>query len=186
MDGINGITGIYSITAIIGFYIINLESKIVDSTLLIFVCLSLIVFGYFNFRKKARFFAGDIGSITIACFFFYLTVLFYLNLEAPVVFLLFLVYMSDAVFTLLYRKKIGENITQAHRHHLYQKFTDIKKWPHLKTAIIYSSIQLVLNILVYMTYNFSVIVQWGIVFVCIVFAFVFYIYLFNGFKKVKK
>jgi hypothetical protein len=91
--------------------------------------------------------------------------------------------MSDAVFTLLYRKKIGENITQAHRHHLYQKFTDIKKWPHLKTAIIYSSIQLVLNILVYMTYNFSVIVQWGIVFVCIVFTFVFYIYLFNVFKK---
>ena len=67
MDGINGITGGYS-TIIVGalWFVNNYHSKFIENDFLIFTILGLMVFNYFNFRKKARCFAGDVGSISIA------------------------------------------------------------------------------------------------------------------------
>ncbi|RZK63351.1 MAG: UDP-GlcNAc--UDP-phosphate GlcNAc-1-phosphate transferase, partial [Pedobacter sp.] len=65
MDGINGITGGYSLMAVTTLYYIN--EKVVSFTssdLLITIALSLLVFNFFNFRKKAKCFAGDVGSVS--------------------------------------------------------------------------------------------------------------------------
>jgi UDP-N-acetylmuramyl pentapeptide phosphotransferase/UDP-N-acetylglucosamine-1-phosphate transferase len=55
MDGINGITGAYSLITLLSLYFIN-ESGIqfVSNELLIITVLALLIFNYFNFRKKGH------------------------------------------------------------------------------------------------------------------------------------
>ena len=72
MDGINGITGGYALAMLIPLYLKN-EALIgksgegfVDGSLLIVMMLSVLVFCFFNFRTKAKCFAGDVGSIGMA------------------------------------------------------------------------------------------------------------------------
>ena len=182
MDGINAITGFYSLAVLTGFYVLNIDNSVVDDNLLYFLGLSLLVFGYFNFRKKARFFAGDIGSISIAVMFFFLTLFFYFKLKAPVVILLFLVYLTDAILTMFYRKYIGEDVMEAHRHHIYQKLTDLQKWSHLKTASYYALIQVFVNIFVYFTYKATILNQWLFVAIFIFLSIITYVLMFKFFK----
>ena len=66
MDGINGITGGYSLAILIPLFLLNRRYAFVEESLLIVIGLSLLVFCLFNFRKKAKCFAGDVGSIGIA------------------------------------------------------------------------------------------------------------------------
>src|SRR5690606_38990524 len=67
MDGINGITGIYGLVNMATFLVINIEvANFIDESLLQFILLSVLVFLFFNFRKQALCFAGDVGSVTLA------------------------------------------------------------------------------------------------------------------------
>ena len=176
MDGINGITGLYSLSVLLGFYLINTNEQIVHPNLLIYLALSLLVFGYYNFRRKARFFAGDIGSISIAVIFYFMGCLFIYELEAPIILLLIVVYGTDAVLTVVYRKSIGEHIMEPHRHHIYQKLIDFYKIPHLLISIGYTILQLMVNYVVYKSYSSSHIVQYSILLA----VFVFFIFLYIG------
>ena len=71
MDGINGITASYSLVLLSTFYYINQSILFVDSDLIIFALISVIVF-YFNFRTKALCFSGDVGSLSIALLILFL------------------------------------------------------------------------------------------------------------------
>jgi UDP-N-acetylmuramyl pentapeptide phosphotransferase/UDP-N-acetylglucosamine-1-phosphate transferase len=164
MDGINGITGLYSIAVLIGAYFLNLNIGAVDSNLIIYSLLALVVFGFYNFRKKALFFAGDIGSISIALVIIFIIFSLIKVSEAPVILLLIMVYSADALMTIFYRKIIlKEKITDPHRHHLYQKLVDVKQMSHLKVASLYAFVQLLLFIVAYTTYELSFFIQ------CIIF-----------------
>lgn len=66
MDGINGITGGYSLAVLAPLVYLNAKDGFIEMSYLYIIGLSLIVFCFFNFRKKAKCFAGDVGSITIA------------------------------------------------------------------------------------------------------------------------
>ena len=73
MDGINGITGGYSLAVLIPLFLLNkshgrfgMTDGFMDESLLIVIGLSVLVFCFFNFRKKAKCFAGDVGSIGMA------------------------------------------------------------------------------------------------------------------------
>ena len=66
MDGINGITGAYSLAILIPLFLLNQKYNFMDETMLIVIALSVLVFCFFNFRKKAKCFAGDVGSIGMA------------------------------------------------------------------------------------------------------------------------
>ena len=68
MDGINGITGGYALAMVIPLYLLNLKYAFMDESLLVVMGLSLVVFSFFNYRTKARCFAGDVGSIGMALF----------------------------------------------------------------------------------------------------------------------
>ncbi|MFT4575505.1 MAG: UDP-GlcNAc:undecaprenyl-phosphate GlcNAc-1-phosphate transferase [Polaribacter sp.] len=183
MDGINGMTGFYSLAVISGLYVVNMNEQIVNSELMIYVCISIAVFCFYNFRKKALFFAGDIGSISIGMLIFFIGFYLSYTLNSPLILLFVIVYGADAGNTLLYRKFFTkENIFKPHRHHIYEKLVDVKKMSHLKVSILYSGVQLVVNGVIYKTYHFELQAQF-LVFVILASIFtLFYIYLFKKLK----
>ncbi len=186
MDGINGITGAYSLSVLLGMYLINEKVHLIHSDLLLYVAISLVVFGYYNFRKKARFFAGDIGSISIAVVLFYMGAVFVYKLQAPIILLLIIVYATDAILTILYRKIIGEKIMEPHRHHIYQKLVDVKKMPHMYVALSYAFLQGLINIVVYLYVEAAIEKQLLILLGVIVLFILFYVFLFRVLGGLKK
>ena len=186
MDGINGLTGMYSFVVLIGFLLINYSEELVNTSLLIDVMLAILVFGYLNFRKKAKWFAGDIGSMTMATLILFLGGLFMLSLNAPVILLLVVVYAIDGGLTILFRVFRKENITEAHRHHLYQKFVDVEKWSHLKVSCIYALIQLFISFLVYYFYTYSFIFQTVLVVAVVVLFSMLYYFLKVKYEKIEE
>jgi len=185
MDGLNGMTGMYSAVVLSGFLVINLKEHIVNSDLIIYSFLGLAVFGFFNFRKKAKWFAGDIGSMTMATLLFFLGATFMVKLEAPIIILIIVIYGIDSSLTIFLRMLRKEKITEAHRHHLYQRFVDVDKWPHLKVSIIYAGAQLLINLLIYYFYNATWLIQFSIIIVVIVLFSSIYLLLISHYKKIE-
>src|SRR5690606_9665413 len=66
MDGINGITACYSLAVGGLLMLVNDEVGFVAQDLLTYSMLGVLVFAFFNFRTKAKCFAGDVGSVAIA------------------------------------------------------------------------------------------------------------------------
>ena len=184
MDGINGITGMYSLAVLSGMYFINLNEAIVHTDLIVFSGLSLLVFGFYNFRKKALFFAGDIGSIAIGMLLFFIGFLFVLKLQSPIFLLLILVYGVDTALTMLYRIiYTKESVLDPHRHHVYQKLVDVSKISHLKVSMGYAVLQLVVNFTILKTYKLELSTQLIVFFGVIVLFIILYIFLFRLLAK---
>ncbi|QEK52197.1 glycosyl transferase family 4 [Pedobacter aquae] len=150
MDGINGITVIYSIVAVGSFYLIQevKDIAILDTQIIVVTGASLLVFGYFNLRKKAKAFAGDVGSISMALFIcFFIAQLIYLTQDFRWILLLG-IYGLDAVATIFCRVLRKENIFEAHRSHFYQFLANEKKISHVFIAFVYGLVQLALNLVI--------------------------------------
>lgn len=146
MDGINGITGLYSLIILGSLLFINQNKVEFTAThFIIYPMLACSVFLFFNFRKKARCFMGDIGSLGIAYWAIALIGLLMMK-TGELKWILFLtVYGIEVVFTILERLKLKENIFEAHRRHLYQLLVNERKISHLTVSSFYAGIQLVLN-----------------------------------------
>jgi len=183
MDGVNGITGMYSISVLLGFYLLNSELNVVNNDLIIYSIISLLVFGYYNFRKRARFFAGDIGSISIAMVILFIGVSLIIESNSPLIIFSVVVYGADTMYTMLYRIFIKEKLSEAHRHHIYQKLVHVLRLSHLKVAFIYALLQLLISIIVYYNYNSDIKIQYGIMlFFIVLFSLLYY----TIFKVVEK
>lgn len=145
MDGINGITGGYSLAVILPLVYVNTRTHFIDSHLLIVATLSLLVFGFFNFRKRARCFAGDVGSVGMA--FIVVFALGKLILQTgDFTYILFLaLYGVDTVLTICHRLMLHENIGQAHRKHAYQLMANELGIPHVRVATFYMIAQLAIS-----------------------------------------
>ena len=146
MDGINGITVLYALIAIASFALVPINESILQ--LLITMGLSCLVFGWFNVRKKAKTFAGDVGSISMALFLGYLMIKTIVETGQLGFILFFSVYGIDAVITILSRLLKKENIFEAHRSHLYQYLANEKGYSHIAVAILYAGLQLLINLFV--------------------------------------
>jgi UDP-GlcNAc:undecaprenyl-phosphate GlcNAc-1-phosphate transferase len=146
MDGINGILAFYSLVALGTFWWVNQSLFFASNDLIITVTISVLIFVFFNARKQARTFAGDVGSISMAFILAYFMASLMNKTDMVVYMLFFAVYGIEAVITILFRLERNENILQAHRTHLYQYLCNELKWPHLWVSAIYASIQLVVNI----------------------------------------
>lgn len=157
MDGINGITGIYTIVVLSSLLYINLKNQFTNELIITIPITACVVFLFFNFRKKAKCFAGDVGSITIG-FWIVILLLMAIKKTGNVSYILFLsVYGIDTVFTIVRRLIAKQNIFQAHRMHLYQYLVNERQMPHLRVAIIYGIIQMIINIFILSThFNFIV------------------------------
>lgn len=148
MDGINGITGLYSLSVLLPLLWVNVEAGFADQQLFILAILALLVFGYYNFRKKAKCFAGDIGSISIAFIVCFLLINAVVYTGNYIYTLFLLLYGLDAGTTMIFRLMRRENIFEPHRTHFYQYLANEKKWPHLKVSAFYAVIQLLISLVV--------------------------------------
>lgn len=154
MDGINGITGGYSIAVLFPMMYLNAKDGFISQGYLYVVGVSLFVFCFFNFRKNAKCFAGDVGSISIA--FILLFALGRLILQSgDLSYLIFIaVYGADAIMTICHRIQLHENLGEAHRKHAYQLMANELNMPHVVVSSIYMALQLVISFgLIFMPIN---------------------------------
>lgn len=142
MDGINGITGAYSLAAFLSLlYIDYFQIRFIDPQFIYVVIAGLLVFSFFNFRKKAKCFAGDVGSVSIAFILLFMLgklIVATGNLSYIIVLLL---YGVDTILTIIHRIMLKENIFEAHRKHAYQIMANELKMPHLVVSSLYFTIQ---------------------------------------------
>lgn len=148
MDGINGITGGYGLIVILTLYYINKYIiAYTDENYLIISILSLLIFNFFNFRKKAKCFAGDVGSVSLAFIITFFLLQLIIKTNNINYLLLLLVYGLDAVTTILFRIIRKENVFEAHRSHFYQFLANERKIHHLLVAGLYMLVQGMVNII---------------------------------------
>ena len=154
MDGINGITGLYTLVVMGSLLYVNKNIQLfTDNGFIKYVMIASFVFLFFNFRKRAKCFAGDVGSIAIAFWIIYLVLKLILKTDS-VVWLLFLaVYGADAVCTILHRLYLKQNIFEAHRLHLYQVLSNEYKIQHRLVSLYYALAQIMVSVLVVFLYQ---------------------------------
>ena len=138
MDGINGITGGYSLVVLSALlYVNNYELKFIDNRLIGVMLCAAMVFCFFNFRSKARCFAGDVGAVSVAFVIVFLLAKLMMK-TGTIGWIAFLaVYGVDVVLTIVHRIMLRENIGQAHRKHMYQIMANELKMSHTDVASIY-------------------------------------------------
>lgn len=142
MDGINGITGGYSLVVLLSLAYINEEvTPFVEQDLIYTVIMSVLVFCFFNFRKKARCFAGDVGSVSIAFILLFLLGKLIIQTGDFSWIILLSVYGVDSVLTIFHRLMLHENIGLPHRKHLYQLMANELRIPHVMVSVIYMVLQ---------------------------------------------
>ncbi len=146
MDGINGMSGLYSLIAFATLYFVNQWIvSFVSADFIIYPMLASLVFMFYNFRTKARCFLGDVGSMGLAFWIIALIALLIIETGTFKWILLLSVYGIETALTIAERLKRRENIFEAHRRHLYQLFVNEKKYSHLSVSAAYGALQLVIN-----------------------------------------
>ena len=142
MDGINGITGGYSLVVLVALAYIN-EAVVpfVEQGFILTVLCSVFVFNFFNFRKRAKCFAGDVGSVCIAFVLLFFIGKLVIRTEDFSWIILLVVYGVDSVLTIIHRLMLHENIGLPHRKHLYQIMANELKIPHMVVSSVYMLVQ---------------------------------------------
>ena len=148
MDGINGITAGYSLAVLIPLALVNMDDIFVEQSLIISTILSSLVFCIFNFRPKgkAKCFAGDVGSIGIAFIILFLLGNVIIRTMDITWLIFLLIYGVDGCLTIVHRIMLHENLGEAHRKHAYQIMANELKVGHVKVALLYTVMQLVISL----------------------------------------
>lgn len=180
MDGINGITGLYSIAVLASLQVVNMTyGNFVHPDLIWYPMIASGVFLFFNFRKRARCFAGDVGSVAIAFWIVTLLLLLIVKTENLIWLGFLMVYGVDAVMTILHRLYMKQNIMEAHRLHFYQILVNEKKMPHRVVSVIYFGLQLLCSALIIQLYP---LMGWGIFVILLLLLMGLYIMKFRMMK----
>jgi UDP-N-acetylmuramyl pentapeptide phosphotransferase/UDP-N-acetylglucosamine-1-phosphate transferase len=176
MDGINGITGGYSLVAILTLFYININLyQFTTNEFLAFFGLIVLIFNFFNFRKKAACFAGDVGSFTIAYLIVFLILKLIVVSGQPAFLLLLTLYGIDTIFTIIERLWQKQNIFKAHRMHLFQVAISRTGMPHLRMSGMYMVGQFLINIFIVIIIKNPWAIQWPIIVAMLIFLSVIYI-----------
>jgi UDP-GlcNAc:undecaprenyl-phosphate GlcNAc-1-phosphate transferase len=156
MDGINGITGCFGLVTLLTLYYINRSIVLFTDEKYLMICiLALLVFNFFNFRTKAKCFAGDVGSVSIAFIIAFFLLQLIIKTNDLNYLLLLLFYGLDTATTILFRILRKENIFEAHRSHFYQFLVNERKMPHLLVAVLYMLVQGMVNAILIIFYSGS-------------------------------
>jgi UDP-N-acetylmuramyl pentapeptide phosphotransferase/UDP-N-acetylglucosamine-1-phosphate transferase len=143
MDGINGITGLYSLAVLLALQYVN--CRIIPFTppdFIYYPILACLVFLFFNFRKRAKCFAGDVGSLGISFWIVTLLLQLMLTTESFIWIFFLSVYGVDSICTILHRICLKQNIFKAHRMHFYQILSNERGVSHRKISLLYAGVQL--------------------------------------------
>jgi len=147
MDGINGMTGGYSLVLLLFVCYVNTSVvPFIDPAFLYVVILSLLVFNFCNFRTHARCFAGDVGSVGMAFILIFCLGRLMIATEDISWIVVLSVYGVDAVWTIVHRMALKENIILPHRKHVYQIMANELKIPHISISLVYMVLQLVIDV----------------------------------------
>ncbi|WP_320997338.1 glycosyltransferase family 4 protein [Bacteroides nordii] len=147
MDGINGITGGYSLIILGALAFINHSVVSFAEPDLIYTMLcAVLVFNFFNFRKRAKCFAGDVGAVSIAFTILFLIGRLIIQTGDFSWIILLVVYGIDSVLTIVHRLMLHENIGLPHRKHMYQIMANELRMPHVVVALIYMMMQAIVVI----------------------------------------
>jgi len=159
MDGVNGMTFLYFLVSFVSFIFIDFKINVIllDNVYFFYIILlsCLLSFGFFNFRKKAICFLGDVGSISLGLIFSGCVVYYFLLLKEQtlinypyLIILFFFIYYLDVFYTLLNRFSSNQNIFKPHKKHLYQILANNYFKSHITSSFLYSFFQLIMNIIV--------------------------------------
>lgn len=148
MDGINGMTACYSLAVGALLMLTNYKINFIAHDLLAFTLLGVFVFSFFNFRTKAKCFAGDVGAVAIAYILLFALGSLILMTGNIIYILFLLVYGIDAVWTIIRRLYLKENIFKAHRSHLYQLLGNEVACNKLLISFLYGLIQFIVGLFV--------------------------------------
>ncbi len=174
MDGINGITATYSLViALTLLYVNTYHISFVDSQMIYILILSLLVFLFFNFRKKAKCFAGDIGAVSIAFILLFLLGMLMLQTNNFSYIIFLIVYGVDTVLTIIHRIILKENIFEAHRKHAYQILSNELKLPHLLVSFFYAVLQLIINVGYFIFQSYA---YWYLLFVILILSIAYILF----------
>ena len=147
MDGINGITGGYSLIILGALAFINHSVvSFVEPDLIYTMLCAVLVFNFFNFRKRAKCFAGDVGAVSIAFTILFLIGRLIIQTGDFSWIILLVVYGIDSVLTIVHRLMLHENIGLPHRKHMYQIMANELRMPHVVVALIYMMMQAIVVI----------------------------------------
>ena len=146
------------------------------------VLCSVFVFCFFNFRKKAKCFAGDVGSVSIAFILLFLIGKLIIQTEDFSWIVLLAVYGVDSVLTIIHRLMLHENIGLPHRKHMYQLMANELKMPHIGVSLIYMMVQslVIIGYLRYLAYGYLYLFGCIVLLCCIYILFMkkcFYLHL---------
>lgn len=140
MDGADGLAGGMAMFGFTVYGFAALKSGAVDGEAYAMICFTIgaaaMGFLYYNFHP-AKVFMGDAGSIPLG----FLAATFgvwgwnqdYWPIWFPL--LVFSPFIMDATVTLFLRLRRGEQLSQAHRSHYYQRLV-LSGWGHQNTAIV--------------------------------------------------
>lgn len=145
MDGINGITGAYSLAVLLPLLYVNYKTPFIDMPFLIVTGIAILVFCFFNFRKKAKCFAGDVGAISVAFILIFAVGKLMVAENNLTYIVFFTVYGVDTVLTICHRIMLHEHLGEAHRKHAYQIMANELKIPHTLVSTLYMVLQLAIS-----------------------------------------
>ncbi|WP_313419537.1 UDP-GlcNAc--UDP-phosphate GlcNAc-1-phosphate transferase [Sphingobacterium multivorum] len=161
MDGINGMTAFC--TMVMGGLLTYVNTKInfIEQDFLIYTLLGVVVFGFFNFRKKAMCFAGDVGPAVLS--FMLLFALGKLILKTgDFSYILFLgVYGIEIGWSVARRVYQGYHIFEPHRTFLLHMLSNEVGYNSLLVSVGYGLVQLGLGASVIYIVQFGAPVQWA-------------------------
>lgn len=144
MDGINGMTGGYSLVVSLALLYVNKYMvHFAPESLLLYVMISVVLFCFFNFRRQAKCFAGDIGSLSVGFILVYFVLIVALRGHSMSWIAMLIVYLVDGGMTILHRILLRENLIKPHKKHAYQIMANELKFPHLVVSGIYMGLQAV-------------------------------------------
>ena len=150
MDGINGITAGYSLAVLVSLFLLNnmMTEQFIMNSYLGITILGVLVFCIFNFRPKgkAKCFAGDVGSISIAFIMLFAIGRLIVQTGDVTYLILLLVYGVDGCLTIIHRIMLHENLGEAHRKHAYQLMANELRIGHVKVTLLYMLMQLVVSL----------------------------------------
>jgi UDP-N-acetylmuramyl pentapeptide phosphotransferase/UDP-N-acetylglucosamine-1-phosphate transferase len=180
MDGINGITGIYGLVTAVSLYSVKQDVALLG------LIAALMAFLFFNLRKKAKCFSGDVGAVSLAFIITFYILHISIETKNPIWVLLLSVYGIDAAITILFRLIRKEKITLGHRTHFYQYLANEKQIPHIWVAILYGAMQSLFNMLFFYFYSKQQFFNIGLTFATLVIIYLAFRIAFEGKSLVKR
>lgn len=192
MDGINGMLGLNLLATLLCLVLLNdiLPVKngeplqFIDSKILFSVVIADIVFLFYNFRRKAKSFAGDVGAISIGFIVLSLVYQLVVTTQNYSYLLLFIVFGIDAGVTVFYKIILRENIFVPHRDFLFKKLVHVAKMKHLRVSALYASVQFLIGLTAVLFFrNIPKSSQIAVLFTSIVGLITAYIYFRNKLTK---